>query len=81
MASRRGTDYEATTEHGAVHKHTAITKANNELVAGQSRKTESFIAEDETTVFTQESIWDGTQWLLLNTTAYEYDDENSVSPK
>ena len=68
-------DYEATTEHGAIHKHTVTTKANGELVAAQSRKTESFIAEDETTIFTQESIWDGTQWLLLNTTAYEYDEE------
>jgi len=72
-------DYEATTEHGATHKHTATTKANGELVAAQSRKTESFIAEDDTTVFTQESIWDGTQWLLLNTTAYEYDDEQRVT--
>ena len=72
-------DYEETSEHGAVHKHTATTKANGELVAAQSRKTESFIAEDETTVFTQESIWDGTQWLLLNTTAYEYDDEQRVT--
>ena len=72
-------DYEATTEHGAVHKLTVTTKANGELVAAQSRKTESFIAEDETTVFTQESIWDGTQWLLLNTTAYEYDDEQRVT--
>lgn len=72
-------DYEATTEHGAVHKHTVTTKANGELVAAQSRKTEMFLAEDENTVFTQESIWDGTQWLLLNTTAYEYDDEQRVT--
>ena len=72
-------DYEATTEHGAVHKHTVTTKANGELVAAQSRKTEMFLAEDETTVFTQESIWDGTQWLLLNTTAYEYDAEQRVT--
>ena len=72
-------DYEATTEHGATHKHTVTTKANGELVAAQSRKTETFIAEDETTIFTQESIWDGTQWLLLNTTAYEYDDEQRVT--
>ena len=72
-------DYEATSEHDAIHKHTVTTKANGELVAAQSRKTESFIAEDETTIFTQESIWDGTQWLLLNTTAYEYDDEQRVT--
>ena len=73
--------YEATTEHGAIHKHTVITKANGELVAAQSRKTESFLAEDETTIFTQESIWDGTQWLVLNTTAYEYDDEQRVTKR
>ena len=72
-------DYETTTEHGATHKHSVTTKANGELVAAQSRKTETFIAEDETTIFTQESIWDGTQWLLLNTTAYEYDDEQRVT--
>ncbi|MBQ4635947.1 MAG: hypothetical protein IJB64_05890, partial [Akkermansia sp.] len=68
-------EYEATTEHDAIHKHTTITKANGELVAAQSRKSESFIAADDTTTFEQESIWDGTQWLLLNTTAYEYDEQ------
>ena len=71
-------EYEATTEHGAIHKHTSITKANGELVAGQSRKSESFIAANDTTTFEQESIWDGTQWLLLHTTAYEYDEQQRV---
>ncbi len=71
-------EYEATTEHGAIHKHTSITKANGELVAAQSRKSESFIATDNTTTFEQESIWDGTQWLLLNTMAYEYDEQQRV---
>ncbi len=36
--------YEATTEHGAIHKHTVTTKANGELVAAQSRKTETSTA-------------------------------------
>ena len=71
-------DYEATTEHGATHKHTVTTKANGELVAAQSRKTEEFIAADGTTSFEQESIWNGTEWLLLNTTAYEYDEQQRV---
>ena len=71
-------EYEATTEHGAIHKHTSITKANGELVAAQSRKSESFIAADDTTTFEQECIWDGTQWLLLSTTAYEYDEQQRV---
>ena len=71
-------EYEATTEHGAIHKHTSITKANGELVAAQSRKSESFIAANDTTTFEQVSIWDGTQWLLLNTTAYEYDEQQRV---
>ena len=71
-------EYEATTEHGAIHKHTSITKVNGELVAAQSRKTERFIAANDTTTFEQESIWDGTQWLLLNTTAYEYDEQQRV---
>ena len=71
-------EYEATTEHGAIHKHTSITKANGELLAAQSRKSESFIAADDTTTFEQECIWDGTQWLLLSTTAYEYDEQQRV---
>ncbi|MBE6417975.1 MAG: RHS repeat protein, partial [Akkermansiaceae bacterium] len=71
-------EYAATTEHDAIHKHTSITKVNGELVAGQSRKSESFIAANDTTTFEQESIWDGTQWLLLNTTAYEYDEQQRV---
>ena len=66
-------DYEATTEHGATHKHSVTTKANGELVAAQSRKTETFIASNDTTTFEQEFIWDGENWLLLNTSAYEYD--------
>ena len=71
-------DYDATTEHGAVHKHTVTTKANGELVAAHSRKTEVFIADNDTTTFEQEFIWDGENWLLLNTTAYEYDEEKRV---
>ena len=71
-------DYEATSEHNAAHKHTVTTKANGELVAAQSRKTETFIASDDTATFEQEFIWDGTNWLLLNTTAYEYDEEKRV---
>ena len=72
-------DYEATTEHGAVHKHTVTTKANGELVAAHSRKTETFIAANETTTFEQDFIWDGENWLLLNTSAYEYDEEKRVT--
>ena len=72
-------DYEATTEHGAIHKHTVTTKADGELVAAQSRKTEEFIASDDTITFEQESIWDGSQWLLLKTTAYEYDAQHRVT--
>ena len=71
-------DYEATTEHGAIHKHTVTTKANGELVAAQSRKSETFIAADDTTTFEQEFIWDGENWLLLNTTAFKYDEEKRV---
>ncbi|MBR5895251.1 MAG: hypothetical protein IKZ13_06900 [Akkermansia sp.] len=71
-------EYAATTEHDAIHKHTSITKVNGELVAAQSRKSESFIADNDTTTFKQECIWDGTQWLLLNTTAYEYDEQQRV---
>ena len=71
-------DYEATTEHGAIHKHTSTTKANGELVAAHSRKTETFIAANETTTFEQDFIWDGENWLLLNTAAYEYDEEKRI---
>ena len=72
-------EYEATTLHGAIHKHTSITKANGELVAAQSRKRESFIAADDTATFEQESIWDGVQWLLLETSSYEYDEQQRVT--
>ena len=68
-------DYEAAAEHGAAHKKTAITKAGGGLVAGQSRKTESFIAANGTVLFEQESIWDGENWLLLSSGAHEYDEE------
>ena len=71
-------EYEATTLHNAVHKHTSVTKANGALVAAQSRMTEEFIAADGTTSFEQESIWNGTEWLLLNSTAYEYDEQQRV---
>ncbi len=71
-------EYEATTEHGAMHKHTSITKVNGALVAAQSRKREEFIAANGTTTFEQESIWNGTEWLLLNSTAYEYDEQQRV---
>ena len=71
-------EYEATTLHDAIHKHSDITKANGELLAAQSRKSESFIAADDTTSFEQESIWNGSAWLLLNTTAYEYDEQQRV---
>ena len=39
---------------------------------------EEFIAADGTTSFEQESIWNGSEWLLLNSTAYEYDEQQSV---
>ncbi|WP_146021300.1 RHS repeat domain-containing protein [Akkermansia muciniphila] len=68
-------DYEAAAEYGAAHKKTAITKAGGVLVAGQSRKTESFIAANDTVLFEQESIWDGENWLLLSSGAHEYDEE------
>ncbi len=71
-------EYEATTLHDAIHKHSVITKANGELVAAQSRKTEEFISADDTITFAQESIWDGENWLLLSTTAFEYDEQKRV---
>ena len=71
-------EYESTTLHNDVHKHTSVTKANGALVVAQSRMTEEFIAADGTTAFEQESIWDGTAWLLLNSTAYEYDEQQRV---
>lgn len=49
-------EYEPTTEHGAIHKHTTITKVNGALVTAQSHKSESFIAADNTITFKQESI-------------------------
>jgi len=71
-------EYGATSEHGAVHKHTSTTKADGELVAGQSRKSEEFIAADGTVTFEQESVWDGTDWLPLSSDVYEYDEQRRV---
>ena len=72
-------EYAATTEHGAVQVHTSITKVNGELVAAQSRKSESFFTANDTVIFEQESIWNGAQWLLLDTTAYEYDEQQRIT--
>ena len=68
-------DYEAAAEHGAAHKKTAVTKVGGELAAGQSRKTESFLAANDTVLVEQESVWDGDNWLLLSSGAHEYDEE------
>ncbi len=68
-------DYEAAVEHGAAHKKTAVTKVGGELAAGQSRKTESFLAANDTVLVEQESVWDGDNWLLLSSGAHEYDEE------
>lgn len=68
-------DYEAAEEHGAAHKKTAVTKVGGELAAGQSRKTESFLAANGTVLFEQESVWDGDNWLPLSSGAHEYDEE------
>lgn len=48
-------DYEAAAEYGAAHKKTAITKAGGVLVAGQSRKTESFIAANDTVLLSRKA--------------------------
>jgi len=40
--------------------------------------TKEFIAADGTPAFEQENIWSGTEWLLLNSTAYEYDEQQRV---
>ena len=68
-------NYEAAEEHGAAHKKTAVTKVGGELAAGQSRKTESFLAANGTVLFEQESVWDGDNWLPLSSGAHEYDEE------
>ncbi|MBQ4614573.1 MAG: RHS repeat protein, partial [Akkermansia sp.] len=71
-------DYEAANEYGALHKHTVITKAAGECVAGQSRMREEFIAADDTVTFERESVWDGEHWQLLSSAAYEYDAQRRV---
>lgn len=62
-------NYEAAAEHGAAHKKTAVTRVGGELAAGQSRKTESFLAANDTVLVEQESVWDGDNWLLLSSGA------------
>ena len=69
-------EYAATAAHGAVHLHTVTTKAAGVLVAGQSTRREEYIAADDTVVFMQESVWDGSDWQLLSTTAAQYDEQH-----
>ncbi|MBR5522153.1 MAG: RHS repeat protein, partial [Akkermansia sp.] len=66
-------EYAPTTLHGAVHLHTVTTMAAGVPVPAHSRKTEEFLAADDTVIFEQESIWDGAAWQLVASTAYEYD--------
>ncbi len=68
-------DYEEADEDGAVHKCTATTKVNAELVPGQSTKEESFNASDDTVISERKFIWDGNEWLLLSSSTYEYDEQ------
>ncbi len=68
--------YEPTTEHGAVYKHTITTEVNGAYVDAMSRKTEEFIALNETTVFEQEFIYSAESgWLLLSSATHEYDEQ------
>lgn len=68
-------EYEAANEYGTVHKCTVTTRVHAELVPGQSKKEERFIAADETVISEREFIWDGREWLLLSSTSYQYDEE------
>ncbi len=47
-------------------------------MTAQSRKTEKFIASNDTVLFEQEIIWNGTEWLLLSTAAHEYDEQQRL---
>ncbi|WP_295874468.1 RHS repeat-associated core domain-containing protein [uncultured Akkermansia sp.] len=67
--------YEATTDHGALHKVTSTVQANGSIVPGQSTRTVKYIAENGTTTRQEQYVHTGENWSLITSEDYEYDVE------
>ena len=67
--------YEATTDHGGVHKVTETVQANGSIVPGQSTRTVQYIAENGTTTRKEQYVHTGEDWSLISSEDYEYDAE------
>ncbi|KAA3245077.1 sugar-binding protein, partial [Akkermansia sp. BIOML-A30] len=67
--------YEATTDHGALHKETSTVQANGSIVPGQSTRTVQYIAENGTTTRKEQYVHTGEDWSLISSEDYEYDAE------
>ena len=67
--------YEATTDHGGVHKVTETVQANGSIVSAQSTRTVQYIAENGTTTRKEQYVHTGEDWSLISTEDYEYDAE------
>ena len=67
--------YEATTDHGALHKETSTVQANGSIVPGQSTRKVEYIAANSTTTREEQYVHTGEDWSLISTEDYEYDAE------
>ncbi|MFR0849006.1 RHS repeat domain-containing protein [Akkermansia sp.] len=67
--------YEATTDHGALHKVTSTVQANGSIVPGQSTRTVQYVAENGTTTRQEQYVHTGENWSLITLEDYEYDVE------
>ncbi|MFR1254283.1 MAG: sugar-binding protein, partial [Akkermansia sp.] len=67
--------YEATTDHGALHKVTSTVQANGSIVPGQSTRTVKYIAKNGTTTRQEQYVHTGENWSLITSEDYEYDVE------
>ena len=71
---RTAYSYAATSLYGALHRVSMTrTAPDDALSAGQSRRTELYIAADDTLRCEREYVWNGSRWLLLSSAEHEYD--------
>ena len=69
--------YAATSEHGALYSVSAETKANGNLVPGQSEKKVSYISQEGNTLREESYVLTGAgEWKLTDGVTYSYDKLN-----
>ncbi|KAA3298054.1 RHS repeat-associated core domain-containing protein, partial [Akkermansia sp. BIOML-A8] len=67
--------YEATTDHGALHKVTSTVQAKGSIVPGQSTRSVEYIAQNGTTTRMEQYVHTGENWSLISSEDYQYDAE------